>query len=252
MSDGIYSRFGDFELPATAASVAETGTLSDLDPVRRRMLSLFESAIRAELQEAWAAVIDTTDSKFPLTNARVIEDTLELEPTAWVMTQRKAQFPLLCLHRSGEAIHEEHTLELDRVMQEWSLHYIVGAIDAAHAHKVLDICTAVWKTVRQVIKARGHKSFESGALQFFPGTGGLASIRMKSHVGPAQAVFGGDKDGTVYWAVTMELETFEICSDTEGGAETLEGASYDVGVGSDDGVLPSIVLGDTDTLPPNP
>lgn len=245
-ADSLYQKHGGLRLPALAGSV--TDNLGPLDPARARLLALFESAIVSELEAVWGTVRATLPTGHALYSAAVVADRMELEPTDEIMRQRKAAYPLLALHRTGEATHAEHTLEIDRLEQTWELHYILGPLEAAHAHQLLDACTAVSKIVQQVVKRRGHPSYQSGAPQFFDGRGSLASVKVTKHEGPGQSRYGTE-DGPIYWAIVITLETVELVSDVDGSFETLQGASYDVGVGGTEGVAPELIIAETEHSP---
>ena len=136
-------------------------------------------------------------------------------------------FPLLAVHRSGVAQYAMHTLELGRLTQPWSLHYILGPLDIIEGRQLKDICVAVAKIVGRVIKRRGHAAYQGGRLQFFGDVAGepapFSSVRLVSHEGPGQAVFGGNESAVLFWAIEMRLETTELTRDdpdAEGGEDS--------------------------------
>lgn len=249
-TDSMFQRLGGLELPVRTADIGTTW-LAALDPVRDQLLKLFESAINSELSEAWTYAFTNSGKAL---SATPVADTLTEEPTEKILTQRKTDFPLLALHRDGTATYEQQTLEITRLTQPWTLHYILGPLDVIDGRQLKDVCVAVAKIVALVIRQRGHRSFESGALQFFgtdsPDTPSpLTSLRIVSHEGPAQAVFGGNESTIVYWAIEMKLESTEVSSYVEDADAPLEGADITVAVGDGEGTLPAVIIAKTDSDP---
>lgn len=253
-TDSLFQRLGGLESPFRATGL-RTGGFAALDPQRDVLLELFAAAINAELGEAWTALCEA----FPLPRdkfgASPVTDKLPDEPTEQLLTQRKSKFPLLAIHRSGSGVYEPATLEVMRLRQPWSLHYILGPLDAIDARQFKDVCVAVAKIVALVIKRRGHQAYQSGALQFFgPGSPNtpapFSSVRLVSHEGPGQAVFGGDTSTTIFWAIEMRLETTEISSDVEdANGGDLDAADITVAVGGSEGLLPAMIIAKTDQDP---
>jgi len=247
-TESMFERIGGLELPARASLIANQ-SLAPLDPGRDLLLALFEAAINSELADAWRAA--TSGNSF-YDNLLPVQDTLPCEPTEKLLTQRKTGFPLLAIHRSGSGRYEPHTLELTRLIQPWTLHYILGPLDAIDQRKLLDVCVAIAKIVALVIRRRGHASFEAGALQFFSVDAAdpfrapaFTSLRIVSHEGPGQAAFGGEASAVTYWAIEMALETTELSGHDSDAEGLLDGADFTVGVGGDD-ILPAMVLASTD------
>jgi hypothetical protein len=237
MPGPVFESIGDFRLPIPDSGL--TGNLSDLDPVRSRLLALFKAALIAELAPAWNRVSGT-----PLDGKAVVESAVEFEPTKEHLTQFNAEHPVLALHRSGPGVSEAHTLELDKITQPWTLHYILGPLDVAGARKLGDLCQVlVPRVIATVIRRQGHPAYESGALQFFPGTGGLQSIRLVSF--EAGAARYADTTETVY-ACTMALEIVETCQDTPGAEGDFDSVGMDIGIGGGEGVIHGLLFADTD------
>jgi len=249
-ADSMFQTFGDLHLPIDAADVATT--LEPLDPGLGKLLALFKTAINSEYGPVWHKVVDALPVGHPLRASDPVADTLELEPSPSVMQQRKATWPLLCLHRTGEATYERVMLDQDRLTQEWGLHYILSPLDIGDLRRLAPICVAVGKLIRLVIRQRGHKSYEAGELQFFPDKGGFASIALDSQEGPGQASFaGGDNDGPTYYAVSFKLKTTELAYDDLDGYGEYEGTDVSVGVGTGDAIVPDLIQADT-SLPVDP
>lgn len=249
-TDSVFERLGDLELPFRASQVGDTG-LASLDPSRDLLLELFESAINSELGDAFQKIRQAT-GELENFGWLPVSDKLPDEPTEQLLRQRKSLFPLLAIHRSGTATYESFTLEITRLLQPWTLHYILGPLDIIDGRQLKDICVAVAKVVALVIRKRGHQSFQNGALQFSGDhapdqPSPLTSLRLVNHEGPAQAVFGGTGSATMYWAIEMHLESGEISSYVEDGqAGPLDAADLAVGAGSGGEILPNVVLAATD------
>lgn len=242
ITDSMLRTWGGLELPAEAGDLSENA-LTSLDPGRDVLLALFASAINSELGEAWTAAVATLPSTHPLYGTQPVEDTLPFEPSAHVMTERKAGFPLLSLSREGTATVEEYTLEKDKLTQQWTLCYVLSPLDVLDKRKLGDMMSAVPKVVALAIKQRGHASYSS-SLQFFDH---FASIRMTgSQVGNVQFA----ENSPIFWHICeMTLETVEITGYRDGAFGIAEAVDYTIGVGGDEGVQPSLVLGSSDQDP---
>lgn len=253
-TESLYQRLGSLELPVHGDDIGTSG-FAALDPMRDLLLELFASAINSELGEAWTKILTAIGGVRENLGATPVTDKLPDEPTEQALRQRKSGFPLLAVHRSGTGAYEEMTLEITRLRQPWSLHYILGPLDVIDARQLKDVCVAVAKIVALVIQKRGHRSFQGGALQFFGGGSPdspslFTSIKLVSHEGPGQAVFGGDSSTTIYWAIEMRLETTEISSDVDGADSCeLDGIDLTVGVGGGEGLLPAMVIAKSDQDP---
>jgi hypothetical protein len=237
-SDSLYQSIGDVEFPADPEQF--DATLGAFDPARRILRALFQSAIISELSPVWEQVTIGT----PLSDKSPVQDWMELEPNPQTMLQRVPGWPLLVVHRQGEAKYEERTIALTERIQEWGIHYILGPLDAASIHRLGNVFLAVGTLVALVIRQRGHKSYENGALQFFRGKGGFSSIELKSQVS-GQAQFVADENATLYYATTLTIETRERAEDDLDAYGLLEGATFIANAGDSDGVIPALVIGDT-------
>ena len=242
---GIVQRIGDLSFPVDATEV--TDTLCPLDPARARLTALFKAAINAEFGDVWTTVTDTLSASHPLYGTSPVQDTLELDPSHKTMTERKCAFPLLCVYRTGEGAQEQHTLFIEKFTDKWGVDYFLGPLDVGDVRKLQDICNGIVKLISSVVRRRGHPAYESGALQFFPDLGGLAEVTVKSHVGPGQAKFAGDESGTVYYALSIILETVELLKDEDAEAGDFIATDYSVAVGSSEELVPDLIEAATDT-----
>ncbi len=237
----LYRHFGAFEMRADASGI--TDTLEPLDPGRDVLLALFKQAILSDLGPYWN--VARTDT--PFAAAAVVQDTWPGPLTPEVVKARKIDWPLLAVYRSGEAAVEQHTLEVDKITQEWAVDYVIGPLSPEDQRKLRDILQAVPKVLRETIRRRGHPDYASGALQFFEGTGRFAAVNLKSfEVGAAP--FAGDS-APLYHAVSCVLETMEIDGPLAGAEATLDGMSMSLGLSGPEGTLPDAVSADSEAWP---
>lgn len=240
----LYQSVGGTSFPLDPAQYTES--LAGLDGTRDRLLELFRAAINAEFGVVWQQVTNGLPTGHLLHGSLPAQDALPMEPSAQVIGQRKTGFPLLCLHRTGSPTYEEHLIDQGQVKQQWLLHYVLGPLDTEGVRKLSDICQAIGKLVWLVIRQRGHKSFEGGALQFFPGTGALSSVRLVNQVGFGEAAFGGEESNKLYWTTIFTLETTEVAYDDEGSFGELQAVDVQLNSGDGTEVLPALILGSSD------
>jgi len=226
-----------------------TDSLAPLDPTRDRLLSLFQTAINAELGEVWRKIVDSSldpGSKFSGTSPA--NDVLPLRPSLATMQVRKSSFPLLALHRDGEVEYEEYLMNDGlRMKQSWMLHYIIGPGDVEVERKLSDVVQGVSAVIALVIRQRGHRSYDGGALQFFPGVGTLSHVKLVKRSPLGQAVFSEDPS-VVYWAVQFTIETTEIAADNEDAYSPVDGIDISMGLTDETGTIPEFIQGTTDAI----
>lgn len=238
-------------MPAVEDST--NGTLTSLDPARDTLLELFAAAINSELGAAWTAVTDTLPAGHKLSGTSPVQDTVPSAPSEQLLTQRKHGWPVLMLHRDGRGEFSDHGLELDKLTQPWKLYWIVGPLDIIDQRKILDIGQAIAKVLRLVIRKRGHRAYQNGALQFFDDTTPLSSVELNSYMGPAHAGFAGESSTVQFWALEVTLTTTEISADLEGSSGSdIEAIDLTLGVGGEEEIMPALVLGQSDAEPPDP
>jgi hypothetical protein len=238
----LFQRFGGFEFPAEAQDV--TDTLAPLDPGRDILLGLFAQALTSELSAAWAVVSAGT----VLAGTSVVQSQLPLAPSPELITTVAKPFPLLAVSRTGTATFEEHTLDIERMTQQWDVAYVLGPLPPEDQRRLVDVLQAAAKVIALTVKRRGHPDYDNGALQFFAGKGHFGAARVAQYeVG--QAKFAGGDDAPHYHVLSLQLETVEYESWLEGAAAPMEGMSMSIGVGNDGGFLPDVVRIDSDTIP---
>jgi hypothetical protein len=217
-------RIGDLALPLDA-NAAVNGVIPD--PARDQLLELFAAALNAELDAAWSVVVIST----PLDGTAPVQSKLPLEPTPNVVLEQRQSFPLLALHRTGAAEYEDLTLHVEQRRQQWQLHYFLSPLRVDHVRQLSGVLTWVPSVVQQVIFMQGHPAYDSGALQFGTGKGGLATLRIVSHeLGQARFADSGD-DGPTYLACSITLESTEVGGWTDAASVDLDGATFKASVG---------------------
>lgn len=237
--DSIVDKAGGLEFPLNASNF--DATLVPLDPARTRLLALFTAAINYELTEVWRKVTSKLGSKHPLFDTLPVQDTLELKPSLSVMQQRKAAFPCLSLYRTGRATWDEHTLEMDKRIQDWALLYILPPLDVMDQRRFGDVTLAIPAIVRRVIRNHGHKAFENGALQFFNDPSGIGAIRLVAQSDAGNAPYADGPDAPLYYTVICELQTTEYAQDSADEFGDFEGVDYTVGTGDELEILPDFI-----------
>jgi len=245
-ADSIVDQTGGLVFPLNAADY--TNTLAPMDPARSRLLALFTAAINYELADVWKKITDGLPPNHKLFGTRPVQDTLELRPSPSVMQQRKAAFPLLCLHRSGRAAWDFYTLEIERRIQDWSLLYILPALDVQDQRRVGDVLLTVPAIVRRVIRNHGHKAFEDGKLQFFGDASGIGAIRLVGQTDIGNAPFSEGADAPIYYTIVCELQTHEYTQDSAEEFGEFEGADFTIGTGEADDILPDFIEASTDVM----
>ncbi len=242
--DTLYQGIGGTTFPLNPSDY--NGSFAALDGTRDRLLELFAAAINYEFGEPWERVVAALPVTHGLSGTRPVQDKLPFEPSAQLMSQRKTAFPLLCLHRTGSPTYEEFLIDQGQVRQQWLLHYVLGPLDIEGVRKVSDICQGIGKLLWLVIRQRGHSAYEDGALQFFPGTGGLSSVRLVNQVGFGEAQYGGDESHKLYWSTIFTLETTEVASDELDAFESFDAVDVSLSVGDGEQVYPDLIQGSSD------
>lgn len=226
--NSAYQSFGKFSVPLSIGDI--TDTLSVLDPVRDRLLALFVSAINDEFGAPWEKVTPFLADGNPLIGTSPVEDSYPEEPTLTLMTERKAGFPLLCLHRTGDPLFEQYLLDRDKLTQQWHMHWILGPADIDTRRRLGDVGRSIGLLVKMIERDFGHKSFEDGANQFESATGGLMSLRLLNHSQLGSASFADDEQNRVFWACRYTVETTELVSDLVDHEADFEGMDISLDV----------------------
>lgn len=235
----LHERFGGLEWPIDP----DVASFNDLDPAGDAMLAFFKACIEAEYGERWASVQGTVKPGHIFESSlSPVSDVLALAPSPNTIKQRSCRFPLLTLHRSGEARFEQVTTFDDKMTQTWELNYILGPLRVEDERRFGDLCVAVAKLIRRVCTRRSHPAVEDGAVQLLgdfdpsdPYSVPLISSIEARVAGFGAAKFAGGEDDTTYHACTVDIETVErVGQDRDGSAGRFDGVDYDWGVGGDE------------------
>lgn len=228
VADSVFQTQGGLRLPIYDGEV--TDSFAVLDDVQDRLLKLFAAAINYEFGNPWASVVAGLPSA-KLNGTSPANDLIPEEPTLTVMTERKVGFPALFLHRNGDGTFEDHTLEHDKLRQQWYLHWVVGPLDLESRRKILPLGVQIGKLIKMVERQQGHLAYEGGANQFEEATGGLTSLRLVSITPPGPASFADDPQNITYYGARYTIETTEVGTDLIEQEADLDGfmISEDVG-----------------------
>jgi hypothetical protein len=204
-----------------------------------------------ELTDAWTLVCAGLPSDHHLNgNTTPVNDTLELEPSPDLMKERKAGWPLLAVHRAGDAEMVDQSLQYQQIKQTWNVHWILGPRQGAVAdRKLLNVLQAGAKIIDIAIEDKSHPDWQSGALQFFGAS--LADAPLASSVkvtgwGAGQASFATDENGAKFHALRVDLEILEVWRPDVDAYTEGDGMTAHVGGGNQTEIIPDFVIGDTE------
>lgn len=246
LPDSIYQRLGGTSFPFEATGVDNTElTFEPLDPGKTLLLALLKAAINYEFSAAWTKVTNSLPTAHHLRGTSPVQDTITRQPDSKALTQTKRAFPLLALHRTGEAKYSKFSATNRQREQEWMLHYILGPLDDGAWAKVQDHLLGVDSLVDLVCFRKGHPAYASytvfGDDQLF--------TQVEHTTGESGAAKTPDSDD-MFFGLLMGLRTVEVSEQNLGAFEDGSGGTLTVGVGSEtDGILPQVVIGDTDYPP---
>jgi hypothetical protein len=240
----LFSRFGHVQLPLDSRDV--TTTLAGLDPGRDALLALFASAITAELTQSTGADVaagDTVWSKAvagtSLASKAPVQQSLPLRPSKELMAELKADFPLLCVYRSGDAVTDEYTISQERRTQPWRVDYVLGTLTAAEQRRLWDVLGFVGTVVQMTARRRSHPNYQSDAQVLSSGSVGFARVRaLRTTFGPAAFA---DETAPLYYAASVQLETEEIDDFSDYPTAPFSEVALRFAGGSKEGLLDGIV-----------
>jgi hypothetical protein len=246
MTASLFEKFGATELPVELGDLSATArTFEALDPGRDLLVDLFSAAIRAEFGtgtgSAWYLVTSSLSAGSVLRNSTdPIGFTLKLEPSQRILNELRVTWPLLAVHRTGEAEYRNRTFQVSERVQKWAVHWIMGPMTAGEMHKFCDAPVAVAGIISRVCQLGAHPAYNGGAQSFYDVFSGVTFLKHAA----GQARFSEDED-LVYYAMSSELETVERVRLIDEGAELL-GLTMTLGVGDDVEILPELVTADSD------
>ena len=248
MTEHLYAHWGGLTLPIPDGAVDGTNlNLTEQDPLTGQLVGLLAQALRSELTTVWTTVCAALPTDHPLRGSTdPVGDTLEQEPSDKVMQERKGAWPLLAVHRSGEAEINEH----GRQVEKWLVHFILGPRQGiVEDRKLVPVLPTAARIMALTIEDKGHPDYLGGAVCFFGAT--LADTPLADSIavkgwGVGSAKFAADERGPVYPALLMTLDVEEGWDwDVEAYGECT-GAYVHVHGGDAHELLPDMVIADTD------
>lgn len=245
MTDSLYQRIGEMRMPTKASDVSDFDlTLAPLDPARDTLLALLAAAINLELGPAWAivaAVVPGYVGKQP------VQDTWPGPPSAEILLQRKADFPILFVSRDGDGTYDDFSLQRRKLTQAWELHYVLSPLTVGDTRKLQDVLTRVGTVINATIERGGHPAYQGGAKVLF--SAGFATMAVgRTRRGQARFVQGDN--APTYWMFSADIESTEIQAPLDGVATDWRGVGWSVGTGNADGMIQPFVQFDSESYQP--
>lgn len=237
----MYEGIGGHPVPMILADGATEATA--LDPALTTIAGLFRQVLISELGAAWTQVTNALGSSHRLYGTSPVADVLELQPTPQVLQERMTKFPLLAVYRKGDARREDHTVAQDRWIQDWGVLWILGQADVNEQRKLGAFLVAGAKMLAIAVRRRGHPDYESGALQFFPTTGGLGSVAINRINADPRRI--NDQGQTDWLMLELDLQTTEYGGWEIGAYGNVDYMTLDMAVGDATGVIPSFIQADS-------
>lgn len=218
---------------------------ADIDPARDRLLELFKMAINYEFGARWTAAVQSLDPRSKFFPTLPVSDALPCAPTKRAIEQRKSGFPLLCLHRSGDIEVEQYVMDSHRLVQDWTMHWILGPGDLEVERKLGDFWPGIVKLVAHVIRQRGHSAYDNGRLQFFTDTSAISGISIV-RASPLGVASFSDEDSATYHAGFLTLSVTEVARDNLEAYPDFVAADVDVALTDATDRLPGFAAGASD------
>lgn len=239
MTDYLYQGFGDVDSPVQATQVGSDLLAGVFDPAQQKLIAFCSAVLTAELTPAWNAA--RANTKYAA--VAPVADTLWRVPTKAALRAQSLTFPLLCVARVSTT-SEELTLVREQITTTWSVDYLLGAISDADLRALGGAMHAAQRFLTIALRDRRHPEYDSGAIQFGEGKGGLNTIRVVSSIcGPMD--FGEEGTGVEYHGLHMDVETTETDHFVEGTAAPYAGMTLHGHVGDAVQVVPELVVGKT-------
>lgn len=200
------SRLGDVNFPVAPADLDDDQSLWSVgDPARDRLIDLFRASITSAHEAVWnvARVGTALDQRAP------VAMTTYRQPDRNLLSARGTTFPLLAIYRTEQPQeYEPATLSYSALTCTWRLEYFLGPLNEADFRRLGGILELIPRHVAEVIRKRGHSSFEAGSAQFGEGKGGFLSVILARHR-TGVATIADEGEGLELHMVSCELETRE-------------------------------------------
>jgi hypothetical protein len=237
--DFLFQGFGDVDSPSLAVNVGADELAGAFDPAQQKLLGFFTAVINAELAAAWevSRVGTALAAKDP------VADTLWRVPTKAALRAQSLSFPLLCVARVSDT-SEELTLVREQITTTWSVDYILGPLTDGDYRRLGSSMSAARRFLTIAVRDRCHLAYESGAIQFGLGSGGLNTVRLGSSImGPMD--FGERGEGLEFHGLHIDLETTELDHFVDVAAAPYAGMTVHGHVGDAVQIVPELVVGRT-------
>lgn len=226
------------------ASTSSTAVIA-ADRGRDVVLALAKAALGAEFSDSWTKEATGT----ALSGQSPVADSIGLAPDPEMVLQRKAGWPLLCVYRDPEYKVDEFTLWRWRVTSQIHIDWIIGPLNIADTNKLNAFLQRAVKALVATFAEGGHPSYSASsggrALQILggdnPDDGGAGFSKWKlTRCNAGQAAFAtAAKEAAKYWAVSCTLEVEELTTMPDDVGTPLQCATFIMGTGNDEGVIPA-------------
>lgn len=239
----LYGTAGALIEPFDAADVDDAElTFAAADPAQRLLLDLIATALQSELGAAWGKVVATFPATHPLFGKGIVATKHPMTPTPSVVKALGSSYPALFVHRTGKAQYSAHTLHLDKRVQSWQVHWIVGGLANEEQAKIYGALQRVSDVIAQVVRRKGHPDFRSGHTVLATDADGFSGVRIvEAEVGPASFA---ENEETFLASLTV-LESTELIDEQREHLETLQYSTFDVALGDMDDELAHFIELDT-------
>lgn len=231
MTTPLSTSFGGVEFP-----LADQTTAADLLPVADPALEALIAFVRFFLNaDMGTALSDALAGASPPVTQNVMA-AYSTDPGVDTIRPEQIQFPALFIWRKSST-YAEAMLGQPRRVSTLGWLYVPPSMRFEFAEKYSHICNAVELSMGRALTYGYHPDYNSGA----PLSNGITAMRMLSATRDIHP--GGEL--TSFYAVGGEIEITEDVSESLDQFGPFDGIDYDIGVGEEGGVLPSVIQADS-------
>jgi len=134
-----------------------TNSISEVaDPLKQQLVTLFTTAIRTEIETAWAAI-----SPSMTISGSVVKTAIGFDPVPALSLEINFGFPLLAVFEESSKM-ESLSLETDTLIRKWKLTYVLPPLTALGVGKLEDVRSAVSKVIAHVFMRGSHRAYNDG------------------------------------------------------------------------------------------
>jgi hypothetical protein len=206
MTNSIRTGYGAIDFPLVESPHE---TPSSLDPALTTISEYLAAVIRAEIGPAWIVAAGKLPCDHPLRESFLngpIGRVIPSEPTKDTLTQYKAEFPVLCVYRTGEPETFNLSMKYCGYKQKWGVDWIVGPLDLGQRRMIGGFANPVVKIMRTAIFYGRHPAYNNRINPFY---GIVSKLDVVGQHGPGVAQALGEEQGFGYWSVSLDLESIE-------------------------------------------